>query len=180
MNCIETLSELIETLNDSDPEDYVKVAKNMNIPKSEFKRYAHYKPNKYSRNCIERTPVYELVLICWNPGDETPIHGHDEQRCWVYQVDGTIREIRYKGDEAGQMQECNWLQLTPGRLTYMEDEMGYHSLKNCSNERVMTLHLYISPIDSCQCFDETEAVFKTKELQYDSYKGVLNEEYTSY
>ncbi len=180
MNCIETLHELIETLNDSEPEDYVKVAKNMNIPKSDFKKYAFYKPDGYTRNCIERTPVYELLLLCWNPGDETPIHGHDEQRCWVYQLDGAIRESRYRENDAGLMEECNRLELTPGGLTYMEDTMGYHSLKNSSNEQAMTLHLYMSPIDSCKTFDETEGAFIDKELQYDSYKGVLDKEYTSY
>ena len=33
MNCIEGLNELIETLEDCDPEDYVKLAKQMTIPK---------------------------------------------------------------------------------------------------------------------------------------------------
>jgi cysteine dioxygenase len=180
MNCIESVEELIETLNVSEPEDYVKVAKDMNIPKSDFKKYTFYKPDGYSRNCIERTSDYELLLLCWNPGDETPIHGHDEQRCWVYQVDGVIRELRYRENDDDEMEKCNRLELTPGHLTYMEDTMGYHSLKNCSNERAMTLHLYISPIDMCKTFDETEGTFIDKELEYDSYKGVLNKEFTSY
>lgn len=177
MNSIETLNELIETLNESDPEDYVNLAKNMNIPKSEFKKYAYWKPGEYTRNCIERTPVYELILICWNPGDETQVHGHDEQRCWVCQIDGMTREIRYEVDSDGKLTECNRMVLTPGRLTYMEDEMGYHSLKNCTDERSMTLHLYISPIDSCKVFEGSEDAFEIKELRYDSYKGIVTEDY---
>jgi cysteine dioxygenase len=72
------------------------------------------------------------------------------------------------------------MELSPGRLTYMEDSMGYHTLKNHSDERAMTLHLYISPIDTCKVFnDTTEDSFKLKELKYDSYKGVLDEELIS-
>lgn len=175
MNRIESLNELIETLEDCEPEDYVKLAKHMSIPKSDFEKYAHWKPDGYCRNCIERTDTYELVLICWNPGDETPKHGHSDQRCWVYQVEGKINEVRYKVSESGSLEACNELELSPGRLTYMEDSMGYHSLKNHSNDRSMTLHLYISPIDSCKVFDATEESFIVKELKYDSYKGVLDE-----
>ncbi|MEM7086657.1 MAG: cysteine dioxygenase family protein [Bacteroidota bacterium] len=179
MNCIESLNELIETLEDCDPEDYVKLAKNMSIPKSDFEKYAHWKPDGYCRNCIERTDTYELILICWNPGDETPIHCHSEQRCWVYQVEGKIHEERYRADDSGVLVPCNQMELHPGRLTYMEDSMGYHTLRNHSDEKSMTLHLYISPIDSCKVFGDTEESFKVKELKYDSYKGILTEPVTS-
>lgn len=171
MNRIETLDQLIDVLNQSEPEEYVKVARRMRIPLSEFEKYTFWKEDCYTRNCIERTSVFELILICWNPGDETPIHGHDEQRCWVYQADGEIREIRYDN----QLAECHRMVLTTGCLSYMEDEMGYHSLKNCTEERAMTLHLYISPIDSCKIYDDDASKFKTKELQYDSFRGVYNE-----
>jgi cysteine dioxygenase len=180
MNRIESLNELIETLDDCDPEDYVKLAKHMKLPHSDFEKYAHWKPDGYTRNCIERTDAYELILICWNPGNETPIHCHSEQRCWVYQVEGKLSELRYKADELGTLVVCNEMELSPGRLTYMEDSMGYHTLKNHSDERAMTLHLYISPIDTCKVFnDTTEDSFKLKELKYDSYKGVLDEELIS-
>jgi len=179
MNCMETICELIETLNDCEPEDYVKIAKNIHIPSSEFETYALWKPNGYTRNCIERTSDYELLLLCWQPGDETPIHGHNEQRCWVRQVEGMLTEVRYHEDDQGDMIEDNQMVLTPGRLSFMQDEMGYHALKNNTDERAMTLHLYISPIDNCRSFDASKKKFCDKQLQYDSYKGVLTETFTS-
>jgi len=175
MNRIESLNELIETLDDCDPEDYAKLAKHMSIPRSDFEKYAHWKPDGYCRNCIERTDTYELILICWNPGDETPVHCHAEQRCWVYQVEGKLREVRYKADDSRTLVTCNQMELNAGRLTYMEDSMGYHTLQNHSEEKSMSLHLYISPIDSCKVFDDTEDSYEVKELKYDSYKGVLGE-----
>jgi len=175
MNCIGSLDELIETLNDCEPEDYIKLAKHMNLPTSDFEAYAHWKEDGYARNCIERTDNYELILICWNPRDETPKHGHADQRCWVYQVEGVTEEIRYRADAAGSLVECNKMELTKGRLTYMDDAMGYHTLANHSEEKSMTLHLYISPIDSCEVYDAKADSFCVKELTYDSFKGVLGE-----
>ncbi len=178
MTQITSLPELIETLDECDPQDYVKIAANMKLPKAEFDKYTFWKDECYARNCIERTDVYELILICWKPGDASPIHGHDEQKCWVYQVDGTMHEERFQ-EEDGKLIPCNTLELQAGKLTYMEDRMGYHSLANNSGEPAMTLHLYISAIDSCKVFDDEEARFKTKMVTYDSYKGVLAEEVIS-
>ena len=174
MNTINTLSKLLEALKDCEPKDYVKIVGNMQLPKDDFKKYAYWKQDGYTRNCIERTEIFELVLICWNPGDKSAVHGHDDQRCWVYQVDGVINERRFTMDEAGKLEERQHLELSPHRLSYMEDEMGFHSLENRSNERAMTLHLYISPIDYCKVFNPSEEQFDTKELKYDSYKGVLS------
>jgi cysteine dioxygenase len=179
MERIETIEELINELNASEPEAFVKIAKRLNIPISEFKRYTFWKSDDYTRNCIERTSKYELLLLCWAPGGETSIHGHNEQRCWVHQVDGTMVETRYAMDEEGKLEETNELTLTPGKLSFMRDEMGYHSLKNNSDVGAMTLHLYISPIDICDSYDEDSKEFMATPLHYDSFKGVLSESYSS-
>jgi len=178
MKHITSLQQLINTLNECDPQDYVALASRLNIPKDEFQKFTFWKKEGYARNCIERTSTYELILICWKPGDQSPVHGHDEQKCWVHQVDGTLKEDRFN-EENGELVHCNSMELSPGTLSYMEDRMGYHSLTNRSTQRAMTLHLYISPIDACEVFDPTEKRFKIKEVEYDSYKGVLKEKTAS-
>ena len=180
MNSINTLAELLNALKSCKPEDYVKMVANMRLPKDDFRKYAHWKPDGYTRNCVERTDDFELVLICWNPGDKSPVHGHDDQRCWVYQVDGEMNELRFNEDDEGGLHESQHIELSPQRLSYMEDRMGYHSLENRSCEKAMTLHLYISPIDYCKVFDPSEEKFNIKELSYDSYKGVLTENIVSH
>jgi len=175
MDSIDTLDELIKILKLSDPSNYSRVARRMKLPKSEFEQFCHWKSDGYSRNCIERTEVFELILICWNSGASTPVHAHDEQRCWVYQVDGKTNEVRYKQNEVGDLVSSHRAELTPGSLSYMHDEMGYHALVNKSETTAMSLHLYVSPIDSCQVFDTAAAAFKNTELNYHSYKGELAE-----
>lgn len=178
MDQITSLTQLIETLHNCNPKDYVKIAASMDLSKDEFEDYAFWNDDCYARNCIERTEDFELILICWNPGDKTPVHGHNEQKCWVYQVEGNMYEERFK-DEDGELVPCNQMELVPGRLSYMEDHMGYHTLENRSSDNSMTLHLYISPIDYCKVFDSSENEFCEKELNYDSYKGVLMENLVS-
>lgn len=171
MDNITSLNRLIEVLKHSDAENYVSIAKSMDIPASDFIKYAHWKADGYARNCIIKTPNFELILICWNGNDITPIHCHNEQKCWVYMVDGEMTEIRFKQNNAGDLSECNKLEMVPGNLTYMHDSMGFHLLKNTSEQKAMTLHLYMKPIDTCNVFNDSENCFENKTLAFHSIDG---------
>ena len=168
MTFITSVEELIDQLQNEAPENYPKIIKNIKIPGEAFQSFAVWNPNRYTRNCLERTADFELVLLCWNKGDLTPVHDHSGQKCWVYQIDGKVREVRFEKDEAGNLQETSKLLLSPGKLTYMEDRMGYHMLKNETDGRAMTLHLYVEPIDSCEVYNKEIAAFESKELAYDT------------
>src|SRR5919109_210188 len=37
----------------------------------------------YIRNLIDRTSMYELIAICWEIGQISAIHDHDDQHCWM-------------------------------------------------------------------------------------------------
>ncbi|MFT5648489.1 MAG: cysteine dioxygenase [Aureispira sp.] len=168
MDSVESLEDLIECLNHSEPSNQGKILKQMNIPISDFEAYASWAKKGYTRNCINRTKEYELILLCWKKGDITPIHGHDGQKCWVYQIEGDITEIRYKKNEADDLIETNKQQLSPGGLTFMNEAMGYHRLINNTDGRAMTLHVYVSPITSCEIFNDEKNDFILKDLQYDT------------
>jgi len=173
MDRVESLKQLIECLDHSDCSNQGKIIKQMNIPINDFEAYASWDKKGYTRNCIHRTNKYELILLCWNKGDTTPIHGHGGQNCWVYQVQGQVTELRYEKDASGDLIETNRVHLSPGKLTFMNNSMGYHKLNNDTNGRGMTLHLYVSPIDSCEVFNDTKETFELKELQYDTIKEVV-------
>ncbi len=171
MNKIMSLNELIESLINSNAKDFLKVAKNMRLPVKDFDNYIFWKENGYSRNCIIKTYDFELILICWKNGDITPIHGHDAKDCWVYQVDGEMTEIRYKKNTEGELIECNRIDLTPGKLCYMNDSMGYHLLKNESNNTALTLHLYMKPVNKCDAYNPEKDAFEERQLSFDTIGG---------
>jgi cysteine dioxygenase len=172
MNNIQSLEELIENLDHSDPSNQSTIIKQMDIPISDFEAYASWDKKGYTRNCINRTKKYELILLCWKKGDATPIHGHDGKKCWVYQIKGQMTEVRYEKNESSDLVETNRMQLNPGKLTFMNGAMGYHKLNNNTNGRAMTLHVYVSPITSCEVFNAKEETFERKELVYDTMDGM--------
>lgn len=170
MNQIKTIEELISAFDLARPSDRGGVLKRTQIPAEEFEQYATWREGGYTRNCVIRKEGFEFILLCWDKGAATPIHGHADQDCWVYQVSGELTEKRYKMKE-GRLALSNEMDLTEGCLAYMHDRMGFHTIENGSKQRAMTLHVYASPIDECSVFNKDLDKFEIVTMQYDSIHG---------
>jgi cysteine dioxygenase len=171
MKSIKSVEELTTVLNTTAVKDFASVIKRVHIDIEDLESYMTWKEACYTRNCLGKTDDYELILLCWDKGVETPIHGHGGEDCWVYQMEGVVQEIRFEENENEELIEKQRITLEPGKLTYMNDEMGYHTIKNIGLSRAITLHVYASPIHSCKVYDDDKGTFELKELSYHSYKG---------
>ena len=166
MSSIKSLEQLINHFEDEPPSRRAKILGEVQIPISDFMKYAAWKEDCYTRNCIARTEEFEFILICWDLNASTPIHGHDDKDCWVYQIDGELTEkILLESDQGFELKESNTIQK--GMVSYMHDKMGYHALENKSYSRAMSLHIYAEPIDKCKVYCEETRKFKTLEMSYD-------------
>lgn len=173
---INSIQELVKELDQiQDEKEYKKIVKRLDIPMNEYKPYAHFSKEHYTRNCIARTTDYELILLCWEEGQETPVHCHNNQECWVYVVKGEFDEQRFvESEQATEEIEVEAeMQLEEDGISYMNDDMGYHSLTNINDGKSMSLHLYMNPIDECNIFNEETGEFERKSLEYYSYQGKL-------
>jgi cysteine dioxygenase len=45
--------------------------------------YLTWDRQHYTRNLIDKTPLYELIAICWEVGQASSIHNHRDQNCWM-------------------------------------------------------------------------------------------------
>src|SRR5215468_8233786 len=50
----------------------------------------------YTRNLIDKTPLYELLAICWEVGQISYIHNHKDQNCWMAVPIGRLLVQNYK------------------------------------------------------------------------------------
>ena len=41
------------------------------------------KKSAYSRTHVVKNEDFELILLHWPKGSESPIHNHEFQRCWI-------------------------------------------------------------------------------------------------
>ncbi len=165
---IQNLKQLLSELENVEDGDYSKIANRLALSKEELRTLAVFSEERYTRVCIARTDNYELLLLGWNAHQATLIHGHDQQACWVHFVEGEFIEELYSFNSDNRQMVKNKTQIVAeGKTTFMEDEMGYHSLINTSDSKALSLHLYVKPIDSCVIFDEDQQAFVASDLEYD-------------
>lgn len=169
LQTITTLDELVNKLPECTGNEYVEIVKHLHLDLSDFRGFDSWQSDRYTRNLVSRTDKYELILLCWEEGQDTPIHCHNEQECWVYLVEGNFNEKRYKrNSKTGEMELEHEMEMSKGKFSYMNDDMGYHSLTNINNGRTVSLHLYMNPIDRCQIYDPETKTLNWKDLHYDN------------
>lgn len=163
-----SLNELISSLLEEERSMYTNIFRSMDIPTNAFKECCSWSDDCYTRNCIAQNEKYELILLCWEKGQVTPIHDHGGEECWVRIIQGEFKETIYKEDKTGNLIAVKSTISKAGDTTYMIDFMGCHSLENLSDSRSMSLHLYAKPIRSCNAFDEKTGKFVNKDLVYNT------------
>ncbi len=164
----QSLNDLATALSEGERTTYNNIIRSINLPSTAFESYCSWSDESYTRNCIIDTKEFELILLCWEKGQMTPIHDHGGEECWVKIIEGEFRETIYKEDETGELNIVKSAISKSNDISYMIDFMGFHRLENLSNKRSMSLHLYAKPIRNCRLFDENSRTFVSKNLAYDT------------
>ncbi|HSH04964.1 MAG TPA: cysteine dioxygenase family protein [Anaerolineae bacterium] len=190
MNNIPTINDLdhlVDFLNQCRcQQDFISLVHHLQLNHLQFRPYHSWSQDYYTRNLVARTDEYELLVLCWDEGQVTPIHNHQEQDCWMYLLEGQIMEKQYHVfDETGQelhleqvdqailtnqqaisIKEGSHTILNPGQAAYINDDIALHALHNIHPGRSVTLHLYAKPINECYVYSQADSQFKRRYLSY--------------
>ena len=86
-------------------------------------------------------------MLCWNPNQESPIHDHPCDGCWMQCIQGCVQECRYDSTTLTCISDTT---VEEGNLAYITDSMGYHKVGNPSlTTPAITIHLYSPPFQKC-------------------------------
>jgi cysteine dioxygenase len=163
-----------------------------------FSPYLLWNSKSYARNLIYRDRCFEVLALCWLPGQRTPIHSHNGQMGWVKVVQGeiTCRNYRFvRSPEAtrttgtdrdaalrNRRVEVELLGSAhcqaDGSVAGVDRCRTTHQIENLekSGYGSVSLHVYSKPIDSCVLFDETTRSWERRRLKYYSAEGFLLDE----
>ena len=67
-----------------------------NFSEDTLAKYSHFNEKTFARNMIYKDPDFQILLICWSPGQLAPIHGHEGEKCWFKVISGTLEICNYK------------------------------------------------------------------------------------
>lgn len=139
----------------------------------DWRDYMRFREECYARNLVSASELFELLVICWQPGQVSPIHDHQGQRCWMAVLDGSMRETQFHAAAQGPLRTGRSSAFQPGQVAYIQDEIALHEIAPAGEGVGVTLHLYSRPIRECRIFDRQTGQVSVRGMAYHSVEGVL-------
>ncbi|MEQ9404048.1 MAG: cysteine dioxygenase family protein [Cyclobacteriaceae bacterium] len=157
MEKINTIGSLIRALigKNSHEDKVLDMMRRIDIPREEFEKYYSWDDDRYARNVLARTDEIEILLICWEKGQSSPIHDFNSQEAWIHPIEGWIKEERFKinpGDDT-KLERISSVLLGTDEYAYM-NQVGIHRYSNSNNARSVTLNVYARPVTEWRVYDE--------------------------
>jgi cysteine dioxygenase len=159
----------------------------------ELKPYTFFRKDYYTRNLIYRDGLFEIMAICWLPGQKTAIHTHNGSLGWMTVAQGemAIHNYKYMSCNAPENQEVIGMDCLAGATEIDLDRLQtdvcsessptacvdkhqtIHQIENVDKSQTgcVSLHVYAPPIDSCVGFDLEKHKCFRKNLTYYSRFG---------
>lgn len=141
--------------------------------------YLAWDRRHYTRNLIEKTPLYELMAICWEVGQASSVHNHRDQNCWMLVPTGRLEVENFH--LISQDIDRGRCQLTPTDVVEMDPRHPcavnpadpVHRVVNPRKfgERAVSLHLYSRPFDTCVVYSPEQGTCGVIQLHYTTVLG---------
>jgi cysteine dioxygenase len=141
--------------------------------------YLTWDRQHYTRNLIDRTPLYELLAICWEVGQSSSVHNHRDQNCWMAVPMGRLQVENFHLVE--QDLACGSCRLEPLNLVEMniaepcavDPADPVHRVLNPRefNQRAVSLHVYSRPFDTCVVYSPEQGTCGEIQLHFNTMYG---------
>jgi cysteine dioxygenase len=167
----------------------------MPISQEAIRPYTFWRDAYYTRNLIYKDPLFEVMAICWAPGQKTAIHSHNGQLGWMTTLQGEVdvHNFRYLrcnhpefqnvvgmdclgGATQIELEQIGSVHCSDDKQVYLVDKLQtIHQIDNSDPTRAgcVTLHVYSLPFESCVTFDMEHQRCGRRDLSYYSRYGKL-------
>ena len=141
--------------------------------------YLTWDRQHYTRNLIDKTPLYELIAICWEIGQVSSVHNHRDQNCWMAVPIGRLLVQNYKvihqDVEKGmcRLETADTVEMNPEHPCAVDPVEPVHRVYNPRefNQRAVSLHVYSRPFDSCVVYSPEQGTCGEIRLHYTTEYG---------
>jgi len=116
--------------------------------------YLRWDPANYTRNCVVRNARFELLVICFEPGQRTSIHDYDSEAAWIKVLGGDLVTERFDLADNGSLRLRKASRFRTGEMMELPRKNSIHRFQNPGTTRAFTLNLYAPPMSKWRVFDE--------------------------
>lgn len=146
-------------------------------------KYFFWSEKFYTRNLIYKDARFELMALCWDKGQQSKIHNHADQMCWMTVPVGRLRGQNFsiveidEAENACKLRETDRFDLSDCLTAKVELEEPIHQILNLPefDARAVSLHIYSKPFERCLSYCRDTNRFAEVPLFYTSVGGKLCE-----
>ena len=135
-----------------------RIVSRLRVTRGDLTRYLHWSDEHYTRTRFYQGERFEILVLCWQEGQMSPIHDHARSICTMLVLEGPCETTNYRIGAADGMRRLvrgRRTPLPPGNLTtvYAGD---IHQVGNPpgSGAGLVTIHFYLPPIPEMLVWDE--------------------------
>jgi len=141
--------------------------------------YLNWDRQHYTRNLIDRTPLYELMAICWEVGQASSVHNHRDQNCWMAVPIGRLHVENFHLVHQDLQQGCcsleptNTVEMNIAQPCAVDPADPVHRVVNPRefNQRAVSLHVYSRPFDTCVVYSPEQGTCGEIKLHFNTEYG---------
>jgi cysteine dioxygenase len=141
--------------------------------------YLTWDAQHYTRNLVDKTPLYELVAICWEIGQVSSVHNHRDQNCWMAVPIGRLQvenfRVLHQDVDAGvcKLEPTDTLEMNISQPCAVDPREPVHRVLNprLFNARAVSLHVYSRPFDTCIVYSAEQGTCGEIKLHYTTAYG---------
>ena len=166
MNLVAAIDELKNRAGEMNLPDLRSFVSKLRPERAEIEPYIHFTNDRYARNLVYKCAGFECLVLCWRPGQRSPIHDHANSICAVYALDGTLSADNYRKMSNGHIRADYSEDFTPGSvLTIQTTEI--HQVSNLHDTAdLLSLHFYLGPLDNSFLYSVQQPIHELYQRTY--------------
>jgi len=141
--------------------------------------YLTWDRQHYTRNLIDKTPLYELIAICWEVGQGSSVHNHRDQNCWMSVPIGRLLVENYRliSQDLAKgtccLETADTCEMNAAHPCAVDPLEPVHRVYNPRefNQRAVSLHVYSRPFDTCVVYSPEQGTCGEIKLHYNTEYG---------
>jgi predicted metal-dependent enzyme (double-stranded beta helix superfamily) len=141
--------------------------------------YLTWDRQHYTRNLIDKNPLYELIAVCWEIGQASSVHNHRDQNCWMAVPIGRLQvenfHVVHQDIAQGQstIKSTETVEMNVSHPCAVDPLAPVHRVLNPRefNQRAVSLHVYSRPFDTCIVYSPEQGTCGEIQLHYTTEYG---------
>jgi cysteine dioxygenase len=120
----------------------------LSITRNDLNEYIKFNDDHYARNMVRLGPGYAALILCWQPGQASPIHDHSGSACGVRVIDGVLSETKYSRASDGTLSKSE-TNVYPPTYVCGSFDADIHVIRNDepTGRGLITMHVYTPPLE---------------------------------